>query len=203
MRREEAGAMIPAMSTPARKLPTFDDLYRQIEQLPEGVTGQILEPGVLSTMSRPGEAHERAHSILGYWLHAFDLRAGGAGWWIRRECELRLLGDRLVVPDYSGWRVDRVPELPNENPMTVVPDWCCAILSPGTAKVDRMLKLPIYATAGVGWVWLVDPDLRTVEVFESVGGRATRVAGARDDERIALPPFGAEVALAEWWPQGG
>ena len=83
--------------------------------------------------------------------------------------------------------------------MTLVPDWCCEILSPGTAKVDRMLKLPLYATAGVGWVWLVDPDLRTVEVFETVGGRATRVAGARDDDRSVLPPFDREAPVAEWW----
>ena len=34
------------MSGPARKLPTFDELYRQIEQLPHHITGQILEPGV-------------------------------------------------------------------------------------------------------------------------------------------------------------
>jgi hypothetical protein len=32
----------------------FDELYRQIEALPHGVTGQILEAGVLTTMSRPG-----------------------------------------------------------------------------------------------------------------------------------------------------
>jgi len=63
-----------------------------------------------------------------------------------------------------------------------------------------MLKLPIYATAGVGWVWLVDPAPRTVEVFETVGGRATRVAGARDDDRTTLPPFDAEAAVAPWWP---
>jgi Uma2 family endonuclease len=99
----------------------------------------------------------------------------------------------------SGWRVDRVPKLPNDNPTTLVPDFCCEILSPSTAKDDRMLKLPIYAKAGVGWVWLIDPDLRTVEVFESIDGRATRVAGAHDDERIALPPFGTEATLGDWW----
>ena len=200
MPRELVGAMItPTMSSPARKLPTFDELYRQIEQLPHHITGQILEPGVLVTMSRPGAAHEHSHSMIGDWLRSFDVHRRGVGWWIRREYEIRMLGDRLVVPDYAGWRVERVPKLPNDNPMTLVPDWCCEVLSPSTAKVDRMLKLPIYATAGVVWVWIVDPELRTVEVFESVDGRGARVAGAHDDERIALPPFGAEVVLAEWW----
>ena len=187
------------MSTPARKLPTFDDLYGQIARLPQGVTGQILEPGVLVTMSRPGEVHELAQRMIGDWLRAFDVQRGGAGWWIRGEYELRLLGDRLLVPDVSGWRVERVAKLPRENPMTVAPDWGCEILSASTAKDDRMLKLPIFATAGVAWVWLVDPELRTVEVFETIDGRATRVAGARDDERATLPPFDTEVPVADWW----
>jgi Uma2 family endonuclease len=194
--------MLATMSSPARKLPTFEELYRQIAALPEGITGQILEPGQLVTMSRPGAAHADADTMLADWLRAFDVRRGGAGWWFRREYEIRLLGDRLVVPDFSGWRVERVPKLPDDNPMTLVPDWCCEILSPSTAKVDRMLKLPIYAAAGVGWVWLVDPDLRTVEVFETMGGRATRVAGAHDEDRTALPPFEGEAPIAQWWPSG-
>jgi len=191
--------MIHAMSSPARKLPTFEELYKQIEALPEHVTGQILEAGVLVTMPRPGAAHERVDCMLSDVLRQFDVRTRGVGWWIRREYEVRMLGDRLVVPDYSGWRVDRVPKLPADNPMTLVPDWCCEILSPSTAKYDRTLKLPIYAKAGVGFVWLIDPDLRTFEVYESVDGRATLVASARDDERVAPPPFDVEVQLAEWW----
>jgi hypothetical protein len=46
--------------TAALKLPTFDDLYAEIAALPEGVTGEILEPGVLRTMSRPGKRHRSA-----------------------------------------------------------------------------------------------------------------------------------------------
>lgn len=33
---------------------SFDEVYREIASLPSGVTGQILEPGVVSTMPRPG-----------------------------------------------------------------------------------------------------------------------------------------------------
>jgi len=45
------------------------------------------------------------------------------------------------VPDLAGWRVERVPDLPDENPLTVLPDWCCEILSPRTARDDKRLKL--------------------------------------------------------------
>lgn len=57
--------------------------------------------------------------------------------------EVRLPGGRLVVPDLFGYRVGRVPELPDENPLTIVPDGCCEVLSPTTARDDRALKLPL------------------------------------------------------------
>jgi len=51
------------------------------------------------------------------------------GWWILSEVELRL-DHRLLVPDMLGFRVERVPELPDENPLRIISDWCCEILSP-------------------------------------------------------------------------
>src|SRR5438094_2273901 len=108
------------MSAAVRIL-TFEELYRQIEELPEGVTGEIVEPGVLTTMSRPGMPHEDAlegcHDALG----GFSARKGGTGWWILREFEIRFPGGRLLVPDLAGWRVERVAKLPKENPLTILP----------------------------------------------------------------------------------
>ena len=45
------------------------------------------------------------------------------------------------------------------------PDWVCEILFPSTARDDRVVKMPIYARAGVGHIWLLDPELRTLEVY--------------------------------------
>jgi Uma2 family endonuclease len=182
-----------------RPRPSFDDLYRRIEALPEGVTGQILEPGVLTTMSRPGLPHAHSESLIDDWLRRFDARRGGTGWWILREMEVRFPGDLLAVPDLAGWRVDRVATLPRDNPMTVLPDWCCEVLSASTARADRVLKLPLYARGGVRWVWLVDPEARFVEVYETVGERPVRVAGATDEASLALPPFEGEAPIATWW----
>jgi Uma2 family endonuclease len=83
--------------------------------------------------------------------------------------------------------------------MLVLPDWCCEVLSPSTARDDRLLKLPLYAEAGVKWIWLVDPELCSVEVYESVAGRATQIAVARDDDRTAPPPFEASLGVGAWW----
>lgn len=187
------------MADPARCIPSFEDLYAQIERLPSGVTGEILEPGVLRTMSRPGRPHSRAAKKLIRMLGRFDVEDGGAGWWILVEPEVRFPGPRLVVPDLVAYRVDRVAELPNDNPLLIPPDWCCEILSPSTARDDRTIKLPLYASSGVGWTWLVDPELRTVEVFETVGSRPALAAVARDNDTLVLPPFDESIPLAGLW----
>lgn len=191
--------MLLSMAQVAPRIPTFDELYAEIERLPGGVTGEIPEPGVLRTMARPGRGHGRAAKLCLRALGPFDGDVGGIGWWILVEAEIRFPGPRLLVPDLAGFRVERVPSCPRENPIETLPDWCCEILSPGTARVDRLEKLPRYAASGVGWIWLVDPELRSVEVFETVGGRPTLVATARDDDARALLPFEGELALEGWW----
>ena len=131
------------MGDAATRILGFDELYAQIDALRPGLTGEILEPGVIRTMSRPGRRHRRTHKLLFDALGAKDLDRGGQGWWIELEPEVRLLDELLVVPDLAGWRVDRVPELPDENPLTLVPDWVCEVLSSTTERDDRRLKLPL------------------------------------------------------------
>ena len=105
----------------------------------------------------------------------------------------------MVVPDLAGWRTDRVPALTEENPLTIIPDWCCEVLSPAGARDDRLLKLPLYARSGVAWIWLVDPERSSLEVFETRDQVPAFVGGGKDDERVVLPPFGLEVDLRDWW----
>jgi Uma2 family endonuclease len=183
----------------AKRAPSFEELYLEIERLPQGITGQILVPGVLTTMSRPGALHGRALAHCSRALDRFDQELGGHGWWIRQEFEVRFPGDRLVVPDLAGWRADQHLELPDDNPLRIIPAWCAEVLSPSTGSNDRTLKLPLYASTGVAHVWLVDPALCTIEVYESTGGRPTLVATARDTDVVRLPPFDTELSLATWW----
>jgi Uma2 family endonuclease len=187
------------MSVAPKRIPTFDELYQEIERLPQGITGQILVTGVLSTMSRPGSSHDHTLAHCGRALDRFDRRFDGEGWWIRQEFEVRFPEDRLAVPDLAGWRSDEYPELPDDNPLSIIPAWCAEVLSPSTASNDRTLKLPLYASTGVRHVWLLDPELFTVEVYESIQRRPTLVATARDSDVVCLPPFEAEFSLAKWW----
>jgi Uma2 family endonuclease len=187
------------MSLPAKRTPSFDELYGEIERLPQGITGQILVAGVLTTMSRPGAPHDHTLANCEHALARYDRRLGGNAWWLRHEFEVRFPGDRLAVPDLSGWRADKYPELPDDNPLLILPDWCAEVLSPSTASNDRTIKLPLYASTGVAHVWLLDPELCTIEVYQSIDSRPTLVATARDSDVVVLPPFDAELSLGSWW----
>lgn len=187
------------MSEPARRPPSFEELYRRIEALPEGQTGLILEPGELTVMSRPHPRHQRAMKGLLRALGPRDVDGGGEGWWILSEVEVRFGSDRLLVPDVLGYRTERVPELPDENPLAITPDWACEILSPRSARDDRLKKLRIYAQHEVPWVWLVDPETRAIECFESVDRLPRQSRVASDGETASLPPFDLPLDVDALW----
>lgn len=97
----------------AARTKTFDELYQEIRDLPEGSRGEILEPGELHiTMGRPGKPHRRAAQRIYRGLSGVDHDTGGTGWWIELEPEVRF-GERMYDPDIAGWRVERVPDPEN------------------------------------------------------------------------------------------
>ena len=177
-------------------------LYEQLIDLPEHVTGEILN-GQLYTMTRPTGRHGLAASSLNTDLggpYGFG-RGGPGGWWIIQEPEVHFIRDvEIAVPDLAGWRRERMPSVPEDHRFEVVPDWLCEILSPSTAKKDRVVKLPLYAHYGVAHVWIVDPVAQTLEAFELHEGRWTLIATLKEDDRVAVPPFDAvEFSLADLW----
>lgn len=184
------------MNTPARRLATYADLF----ELPEHLIGEILH-GQLITQPRPAPRHARSASIIGGELMApFDQGRGGpGGWWILDEPELHL-GPHILVPDLAGWRRERLPVFPETAYFTLAPDWVCEVLSPGSARIDRVVKMPIYAAQGVAWLWLVDPDQRTLEVFRLLEGHWLLEQTAQQDDRVAAPPFAEHrFQLADLW----
>jgi len=59
------------------------------------------------------------------------------------------------------------------------------------ARIDRSEKLPIYARWQVRHVWLIEPDLRTLEAYENADGRWLLLATLKDDDVVNLSPFDA------------
>ncbi|WP_367026057.1 Uma2 family endonuclease [Methylococcus sp. ANG] len=184
------------MSRPAERLAEYRDLF----DLPEHVIGEILN-GQLVTQPRPAPRHAQATSILtGEIVPPYHQGRGGpGGWWILFEPEMHL-GPHILVPDLAGWRRERMPALPDEAYFTLAPDWVCEVLSPGTARIDRVVKMPIYAGQAVQWLWLVEPDLHTLEVFRLHDGHWLLEGAWQEADEVRAPPF-AELAfsLADLW----
>jgi len=164
------------------------------------MVGEIVR-GVLYASPRPASPHAAAASALGEELGPpFKRGKGGPGGWvILDEPELRL-GEDILVPDLGGWRRERMPEMPHVVAFELAPDWVCEVLSPSTAQLDRGEKVPTYARAGVGHIWLVDPLEQYVEVLRLDGATyrivATHIAGAR----VRAEPFEAfELDLSVLW----
>ena len=77
----------------------------------------------------------------------------------------------------------------NQAFINIAPDWLAEILSPSTEKLDRSVKLDIYAEFGVKHCWYVHPVLRTLEVLELTNAKWSRVAVFKDDDAVTAPPF--------------
>lgn len=138
--------------------------------------------------------------LVGTLGSAFHRGAGGpGGWWILFGIELHL-GDDVVVADVSGWRCERLPDVPDDPWMSLAPDWVCEVASPSTERIDRVNKLRIYARAGVVHAWLVNPAARTLEIFRRSDSAWTLVAVHGGDEVVRAEPFQAiELELRALW----
>jgi Uma2 family endonuclease len=157
--------------------------------------------GALHLHPRPAMPHARASSALGAKIGGpFDFDGDGpGGWWIVDEPELHL-GEEIVVPDLAGWRRERMPQFPRTAYTTVAPDWACEILSPSTRGTDVGPKRAIYREHGVGWLWLVDPDARSLEAFEQRGGAWVEIGTLVGEAEVRMPPFDAiGFPLAALW----
>jgi Uma2 family endonuclease len=184
------------MGGPAKRRATYEDLLA----VPEHLIAEIIN-GALVTQPRPASPHALATSVLGTDLGApFHRGKGGPGGWVLLfEPELHLHGD-ILVPDYAGWRRERMPEVPDAAAFELSPDWVCEVLSPSTAATDRAEKMPIYARERVPHVWLVDPLARTLETYRLENGRWLMLGTWRDDARVRAEPFEShELELGALW----
>jgi Uma2 family endonuclease len=177
-----------------------DVLYAELEKLPPNVVGEIVA-GELYVSPRPALPHTRAASRLGGELVGpFDRGRGGPGGWvILDEPELHL-GEDVLVPDLAGWRRERMPEMPHTVGVSLAPDWACEVLSPSTARLDRARKMGVYAREGVKHFWLVDPLLRTLEVYRLENGRWSLLGTHVEGVTVHAEPFEAlALELGALW----
>lgn len=190
------------MALAARKLATYDDILA----LPDHIVGEIIN-GDLFTMPRPrprhanveGSARESFGGYHGPPGGGGGQRGGPGGWIILVEPEIHI-DDEVAVPDLAGWRRTTMAKLPETAFVEAVPDWVLEVISPRTARLDRVEKRSMYARWGVEWLWYADPDTRVVETLQLSKGEYTLKGSWGGDATMRAEPFPlAEVLLGVWW----
>ncbi len=175
--------------------------YQDVLDAPPHKVAEVVN-GKLYTHPRPAPLHVIASSRLGGLICSpFDFGYGGpGGWWILDEPELHLSED-ILVPDIAGWRRQRMPEAPITAYFELAPDWVCEVLSPSTRRLDLGGKRAAYAREGVNFLWLIDPDARSLEAFKLRGTHWALIDALFDDAPVSLPPFDAiRFNLGDLWP---
>lgn len=95
--------------------------------------------------------------------------------------------DTVVQPDVF---IVCDPEKIDSRGVRGAPDWLAEVLSPGTARHDRVVKLPAYERAGVREVWLIDIVDLTVSIHQLEAGRYGRatILALKGKTQIAAVP---------------
>jgi Uma2 family endonuclease len=140
---------------------TPDELRQFIETHPEPVPRYELVHGELLVTPSPTSLHQRLVLEIAIRLHAYvkqntlgEVRVSPSD--LRPIADVLLQPDLYVIPGVDGRRA------PLEDPVTRVLI-AVEVLSPSSARYDRVIKRRLYQDIGVTEYWLVDPDAQTIE----------------------------------------
>src|SRR3989442_1413356 len=141
--------------------------YEDFCALPDdGLRYEIVD-GMLFAEPAPRRAHQKAVGNLFAILHAW-VRAHDLGEVYVAPFDVILDPRTTVAPDLVFVVKDRL-DIVAERGVEAAPDLLVEVLSPGTARRDRVRKLNAYARHGVRQYWLVDPGAETLAAFDLAG----------------------------------
>ena len=124
-----------------------------------------LDEGELIEMTRPTYKHNRVlgHLFVELTVYFRKTRIGEA---LISENLYALSPSTRRAPDVAVILGDRREELKNAKVIPIIPDIAAEVLSP--SETPRMIhrKLKQYFEAGVKEVWLIDPDVKEIEIWK-------------------------------------
>lgn len=147
---------MPAAATPRRW--TLEEFYRERDAAPAGERWEFVEGEVLVTPS-PHWSHQGVAVRLVVLLDAF-VRANDLGHVFTAPLDVKLAKHLVLQPD-----VLVVPKGELRTMQDVVRRLLLAaeILSPSSARYDRVVKRPHYQRNSVSEYWVIDTTSRTIE----------------------------------------
>lgn len=174
---------------------TVEDLMA----LPEDMKAELID-GVIYAMAPAIARHSLITGILGsavsnYCSQKRKKDSGGNGddaWIVMPEAWVGYDEHNSFVHDIAAFREKELFPLPTKGPITATPVWVCEVLSPSNWSNDTQRKRVILEEHRVPHYWLVDPERKSIQVFEMVDNASRyQIACSVDngDGVVKLPPF--------------
>jgi Uma2 family endonuclease len=137
--------------------------YAEYARLPDDGNRYEVIAGELVVSPSPRPKHQRAVVRLTFALEGFT-QAHGLGEIYAAPTDLLLSDGDYLVPDLLFVPRERAG-IVSERAIESAPDLVIEIISPSTALRDRGIKRERYALFGVPEYWVVDVELRQIEVY--------------------------------------
>lgn len=162
---------------------------QMVRELPEDGNRYEVVHGELLVTPAPLPKHQAVVQRLHLILHPYLESAGHKGWVFLGPADISWDDETLVQPD--------VLVVPRDE---VTNDWssyktlllAVEIVSPSSARIDRVIKRRLYQENRVATYWIVDPDAGLVEVWRPEDKRPEIVA---DTLRWRLEPGAPELTI--------
>lgn len=168
------------MASPQEKIYTVEDIYA----LPDGQRAELID-GQMYMMTPPNTIHQRISYALGRKISDYIDKKKG-------ECEVFLAPFAVflnkderdyVEPDIS---VICDKNKLNEKGCNGTPDWIIEVTSPSNPQTDYGIKLFKYRTAGVREYWIVNPQKKTIMVYDFESEEKSNLYSFEDDVPVCI-----------------
>ncbi|MBI2963596.1 MAG: Uma2 family endonuclease [Deltaproteobacteria bacterium] len=186
------------MGTTLDRLPPGPLTYEDYVELPDDGKRYEVLGGELFVSPAPAPRHQMVSANL-EWQLALHVRRRRLGRILHAPIDLILSPTTIAQPDVLFIRSGH-ESIVTGRAIEGAPDLVVEILSPSTGRKDRTTKALLYARFRVAHYWIIDPDERTVELYE-LDGEAYRLVSKEGGETIVRPSLfpGLEIDLGELW----